>query len=68
VIVWCDKEPVPEEDPTEENDPVTGAENVSKDEGKVSLNLLIILLLYVWLLVVEPDQDDYCIITYITHW
>jgi hypothetical protein len=34
VTVWRDKGPVPEEDPAEENDPVTGAENVSKDEGE----------------------------------
>jgi hypothetical protein len=34
VIVWCDKGPVPKEDPAEQNDPVTGVENVSEDEGK----------------------------------
>jgi hypothetical protein len=34
VIIWCDKEAVPEEDPVEQNDHVMGVENVSEDEGK----------------------------------
>jgi hypothetical protein len=37
VIVWCNKEPVPEGDPAEQNDPVMGVENVSEDEGKSHL-------------------------------
>jgi hypothetical protein len=34
VIVWRDKEPMPEEDPAEQNGPVMGAENITEDEGK----------------------------------
>jgi hypothetical protein len=37
VIVWCDKEHVPEEDPAKQNDLMTGVENVSEDEGKSHL-------------------------------
>ena len=34
MIVWRDKEPVPEEDPAELNDPATGVEDPNEDEGK----------------------------------
>jgi hypothetical protein len=55
VIIWHDKEPIPEEELNIPNDPTPDGEHLSEDEGRSHWTFLIILLLYVWLSLVEPS-------------
>jgi hypothetical protein len=54
VIIWRDKELIPEEELNITNDLTSDGEHLSEDEGKSHRTFLIILLLYVWLSLVEP--------------
>jgi hypothetical protein len=56
VIIAClVKEPIPKEEPIVPNNPTPDGEHLSEDEDKSHWTFLIILLLYVWLSLVEPD-------------